>query len=124
MPHKCTRCEQVFPSGDMRVLSGCPNCGWNQFLYVEEYTEGNAEETKAEAPSAPAPVMPKTPEGSQRVESVKIIDAGNYEVNLKKLLERQEIVLAMKEDGKYVIHLPSLFGKKREVLPATTHTAR
>lgn len=124
MPHKCTRCEQVFPSGDMRVLSGCPNCGWNQFLYVEEYAEGNAaEEIKAEEAS-PAPAMQKTPEGFQKVESVKIVDAGNYEVNLKKLLERQEIVLAMKEDGKYVIHLPSLFGKKKEVLSTPAHTAR
>ncbi|MBI4362779.1 MAG: hypothetical protein HY558_06350, partial [Euryarchaeota archaeon] len=36
MPHRCTRCEAQFPDGDKTILSGCPKCAWNQFLYVEE----------------------------------------------------------------------------------------
>ncbi|KAF5419545.1 MAG: hypothetical protein C5S49_00485 [Candidatus Methanogaster sp.] len=34
MPHKCTNCEQIFKDGSVDILNGCPNCGWNKFLYV------------------------------------------------------------------------------------------
>jgi len=36
MPHRCTRCGTIFEDGDSVVLSGCPNCGWNKFLYVKK----------------------------------------------------------------------------------------
>jgi len=36
MPHKCTRCEKIFEDGAEVILSGCPNCGWNKFLYVKD----------------------------------------------------------------------------------------
>ncbi|MEM0330663.1 MAG: Zn-ribbon containing protein, partial [Archaeoglobaceae archaeon] len=32
--------------------------------------------------------------------------------NLEKLLEREEIIIALEEDGRYIIHLPSLLKKK------------
>ncbi|MEM0022736.1 MAG: Zn-ribbon containing protein [Archaeoglobaceae archaeon] len=37
---------------------------------------------------------------------------GQYEINLQKLFEREEIIIALEEDGRYVIHLPSLLKKK------------
>ncbi len=33
MPHMCTRCKNVFDEG-VDVLTGCPICGWNKFLFV------------------------------------------------------------------------------------------
>jgi hypothetical protein len=92
--HKCTRCEEAFAEGDKRILSGCPSCGWTRFIYL------------------PSPEIKPIPVEEPKVESIKIIDSGSYEVNLKKLLESREIVLAMKEDGKYIIHLPSLFQRR------------
>ena len=33
MPHICTRCRNVFDSGE-DILKGCPNCGWKKFMFV------------------------------------------------------------------------------------------
>lgn len=58
-------------------------------------------------------VEPPPKEIGNRVESVRILAPGTYELNLESLLERDEIVMALKEDGTYVIHLPSVFNKKK-----------
>ena len=51
MSHKCTRCGEIFVDGAAVILSGCPSCGWNKFLYVkgpEEEEESVSEETSLE----------------------------------------------------------------------------
>lgn len=35
MPHICTRCKNVFDSGE-DILKGCPNCGWKKFMFVRK----------------------------------------------------------------------------------------
>ena len=35
MPHICTRCSSVFDLGE-DILKGCPNCGWNKFMFVKK----------------------------------------------------------------------------------------
>ncbi len=55
----------------------------------------------------------KPEEIGDRVESVRILSPGSYELNLESLLEREEIVMALKEDGTYIVHLPSVFQKKK-----------
>jgi DNA-directed RNA polymerase subunit RPC12/RpoP len=51
MPHKCTNCEHIFEDGSADILNGCPNCGWNKFLYVPAKpatgTETDAKDTDA-----------------------------------------------------------------------------
>jgi predicted nucleic acid-binding Zn-ribbon protein len=49
-----------------------------------------------------------------RVESIRILAPGQYELNLESLLERKEIVMALKEDGTYIVHLPSVFKQKKD----------
>lgn len=46
------------------------------------------------------------------IESIRIIAPGQYEINLERLLEREEIIIALEEEGRYIIHLPSLLKKK------------
>lgn len=58
-------------------------------------------------------VEKKQEEIGKRVESVRILSPGSYELNLESLLERDEIVMALKEDGTYLVHLPSVFQKKK-----------
>ncbi len=139
MPHKCTRCEGVFRDGAAIILSGCPKCGWNKFLYVKDETTSPAgsEEKTGETSISPAaskfikevdellgnkPVNPgpKEPEPEKkkeeigdRVESVRILSPGSYELNLDSIMKRDEIVMALKEDGTYIVHLPSVFQKKK-----------
>jgi len=139
MPHKCTRCDSVFKDGAAIILNGCPKCGWNKFLYVKELANQEIPEQKEERSEAippdasnfikevdeiieNQPAMPevsaikhesKKEERSERVESVRIVSPGTYELNLESLLERNEIIMALKEDGTYIVHLPSVFQKKK-----------
>jgi Zn-ribbon containing protein len=49
----------------------------------------------------------------ERIESLRILSPGVYELNLDALLERKGIIMGIKENGSYAIHLPSLFEKKK-----------
>jgi predicted nucleic acid-binding Zn-ribbon protein len=136
MPHKCTRCESVFKDGAAIILNDCPECGWNKFLYVRDATSEPLVEKTGEMHAIPsaaskfikevdellgtrtpseskAAVEKKPAEIGERVESVRILSPGSYELNLESLLEREEIVMALKEDGTYLVHLPSVFQKKK-----------
>jgi len=101
MPHRCTKCEKEFPDGDMRILNGC-DCGNNKFLYIPKGKKDSkdvAEEVKEKI-------------AELGIESVRIIAPGQYEINLEKVLSREEIVIALEQDGKYILHLPSLLKTK------------
>lgn len=52
-----------------------------------------------------------SPLDGSRVESIRIVQPGSYELNLGSLMQGNEIVMALKEDGTYVVHLPSVFDK-------------
>ncbi|TGC09787.1 Zn-ribbon domain-containing protein [Methanolobus halotolerans] len=143
MPHKCTRCESIFEDGASVILSGCPECGWNKFLFVkEDGSEGEeneivGDEEKVEQHTVIDESHDHAPRGKiireiddiigpgadrhsvaeeegERVESVRILGPGSYELNLDSLLDRKEIVMAIKEDGAYALHLGSVFKKDRE----------
>ncbi|MCX9012374.1 MAG: Zn-ribbon domain-containing protein [Candidatus Methanoperedens sp.] len=138
MPHKCTKCESVFRDGAAIILNGCPKCGWNKFLYVRDDAPAHAEkagthegsippaasrfikevdELLAKKPTTSEPVKTKDEtkpeEVGDRVESVRILSPGSYELNLDSIMKRDEIVMALKEDGTYIVHLPSVFQKKK-----------
>jgi hypothetical protein len=101
MPHRCTKCGELFRDGDRRILSGCPECGWNKFLYE---SLGSKEEDEVEEVEGVDMVG---------IESIRILSPGSYELNIKQLLEREEIILGARDEGTYLIHLPSLFRKRR-----------
>lgn len=67
-------------------------------------------ETHVDAPE----IKEETPD--LQVESIRILDKGSYELNIKSLLEREEIILSVKESGRYFVHLPSVFEKGRKDL--------
>ena len=140
MPHRCTRCGTIFEDGDPVILSGCPNCGWNKFLYVKKELEGSEnqgkpalEEQKLDLESSQDEVVRSIDEAlaseqenkkqepeieakteEERVESVRILGPGSYELNLDSLLERKELVMAIREEGSYALHLPSVFNQQKE----------
>ena len=80
----------------------------DELLGIQDET--NKPEMKTEQKSQ----TPK--EIGNRVESIRILAPGQYELNLESLLERKEIVMALKEDGTYIVHLPSVFKKKKDHL--------
>jgi len=54
MPHKCTRCEKIFKDGAVEILNGCPNCGWNKFLFVHDETPAVVDSTTEREEEQPA----------------------------------------------------------------------
>jgi predicted nucleic acid-binding Zn-ribbon protein len=47
-----------------------------------------------------------------RVESVRIVSPGKYELNLERLAESQDMIIGV-DDGKYMLDLPSM-SKRRQ----------
>ncbi|WP_435334340.1 OapC/ArvC family zinc-ribbon domain-containing protein [Haloarchaeobius sp. TZWWS8] len=43
---------------------------------------------------------------NQQFESIKILNPGQYELNLMELYDRQEYIISLREDGRYVIDVP------------------
>lgn len=138
MPHRCTKCGAVFEDGDSVILTGCPECRWNKFLYVktEEVTvnakpapeenqsaasDWNIEERIAEKEGKSIDDMledidraldsddvNKKDLNPDRVDSIRILDSGSYELNLGSIMENEEIVVGIKEEGQYAIDLPMI----------------
>ncbi|MEA1908425.1 MAG: Zn-ribbon containing protein [Euryarchaeota archaeon] len=56
--NKCTNRGPMFEGGSADILNGCPNCGWNMFLYVlakpATETETDAEDTDVKMQSGMA----------------------------------------------------------------------
>lgn len=73
---------------------------------VEEKPKHN-EAPKHNAPK-PAAAEPKAKEkkNESRIESVRIVEKGSYDLNLPMLLNRKELVMS-REEGVYVVDLPS-----------------
>jgi hypothetical protein len=91
------------------MLKGCPECGGKLFLYLKDGEDISAAELVDRIK-----IDEREPLEGEKIESLRILSPGVYELNLDKLLERKEIVMRLKENGTYVIPLPSLFRKKKQ----------
>jgi hypothetical protein len=91
------------------MLKGCPECGGKLFLYLKDGEDISAAELVDRIK-----IDEREPLEGEKIESLRILSPGVYELNLDKLLERKEIVMRIKENGTYVIPLPSLFRKKQK----------
>jgi uncharacterized protein len=119
MPHKCTKCGREFEDGSTEILKGCPSCGGKKFLYVshddrhrdvleEKSIAQIAEETKREVLEVAPPPDEGSAEVHRRVESVRIIGPGSYELNLEKMAESDEVVIGIGREGKYAVDIISM----------------
>ncbi|MFP3908883.1 MAG: Zn-ribbon domain-containing protein [Archaeoglobaceae archaeon] len=111
MPHRCTECGKEFVDGDMQILKGC-ECGNNKFLYVPKKREEEEKEEAVDVEEKAEEVKNQIAE-EMGMETVRIVAPGQYEINLDKVLSREEIIISLQQDGKYLIHLPSLLRDKR-----------
>jgi uncharacterized protein len=121
VPHKCTKCGREYPDGSTEILKGCASCGGKKFLYVkaeqlnkdvlEEKSIGEiAEESKEEVLEV---VEPKAKEKKEiemydRVETIRIVSPGSYELNLEKMAESDERIVSVGKEGSYIIDLMSM----------------
>lgn len=106
--HKCLKCGKKFEKITEELLRGCPGCGGNLFLYIR-----GGEGIRAADLVDRITIEEKVPLEGEKIESLRIMSPGVYELNLDALLERKGIVMGLKEDGSYAINLPSLFRRKK-----------
>jgi predicted nucleic acid-binding Zn-ribbon protein len=133
MPHKCTKCGREFEDGSTEILKGCPSCGGKKFLYIGEVkrhddvleektideiaTETGEEELEVTEVHAPTNT---TEEGQNRVdcydrvESIRILGPGSYELNIEKLAQNEEMVVGYGKEGQYFVDILSMGKRKKK----------
>jgi predicted nucleic acid-binding Zn-ribbon protein len=124
MPHKCTKCGREFRDGSTEILKGCPSCGSKKFLYIREEHRNRdvleektiteiAQETKEEVLEVVETPSQAAADPRGRVESIRILSPGSYELNLKKLAETGDMVVGLGKDASYLVDISSM-GKPEE----------
>ncbi|OPY37164.1 MAG: hypothetical protein A4E35_01628 [Methanoregula sp. PtaU1.Bin051] len=117
MPHKCTKCGREYPDGSTEILKGCASCGGKKFLYVkaeeihkdvleEKSVEEIATETKEEVLEVKTEPQ-KEVEMYDRVETIRIVGPGTYELNIEKMAKGDERIISVGKEGVYNIDLLS-----------------
>ncbi|RLF47507.1 MAG: hypothetical protein DRN29_02275 [Thermoplasmata archaeon] len=128
MPHQCLKCGKIYKDSKY-VLEGCPNCGGKSFYYTkkpldeekrkkilkeieEETIKGEKiEDIIKEIRKKKEEAIREAEKLKENVESISVKEVGEYEINIKRLVEEGTIIIY--KDGAYFIYLPSLFeGKK------------
>ena len=119
MPHKCTKCGREYRDGSTEILKGCASCGNKKFLYVKEEQIHEdvleekpiseiAEETKEEILEVVEPQKAGELEMYDRVETIRIVAPGSYELNLEKMAQSDERIVSVGKEGSYIIDLMSM----------------
>lgn len=132
MPHQCLKCGRTYEDGSKYVLEGCPYCGGRIFLYTKkplpdktrkkllkkienkeffEFEGKKIEEIMEEIERRRQEAIIEAKKQKERVESIKVEEVGEYEINLERLVEGGIIV---ERGGIYFIYLPSLFSMRKK----------
>lgn len=120
MPHKCTKCGREYKDGSTEILKGCGSCGGKKFLYVKEEELNKdvleeksideiAEESHEEILEVVEPETGKKQvEMYDRVETIRIVSPGSYELNLERMANSDERIVSVGKEGSYIIDLMSM----------------
>ena len=121
MPHKCTKCGREYKDGSTELLKGCASCGGKKFLYVKEaelnrdvLEEKSIEEIADESHEGVLELVDQHPKAKKevemfdRVETIRVVSPGSYELNLEKMARTDERIVSVGKEGSYVIDLMSM----------------
>ena len=119
MPHKCTKCGREYKDGSTEILKGCASCSGKKFLYVkdteinkdvleEKSIEEIARESHEEILQVVEPRTKQEVEMFDRVETIRIVSPGTYELNLEKMAQGDERIVSVGKEGSYIIDLMSM----------------
>lgn len=120
MPHECLKCGKVLEDDSDELLEGCNNCGYKLFVYKGEDAD-IADSKKDKIVKDVEEFMDdleKKKEFEERLrdlseldlESIRVVKDGVYSININKLIDEVPLIVELRE-GKYYIHLGSLFSK-------------
>ena len=119
MPHKCTKCGREYKAGSTEILKGCASCGGKKFLYVKD-TEVNrdvleeksiseiADESHEDILEIIEPKKKEQVEMYDRVETIRIVSPGTYELNLEKMAQSDQRIVSVGNEGNYIIDIMSM----------------
>jgi len=102
------------PVPDPRPLSARPDTdeegaeGDPEESATAETTEGIRAGASGERPS----LSELRAELNDQFESIRVVEPGQYELNLMELYDREEYIIALQEDGKYTIQLPERWDER------------
>ncbi len=124
MPHKCTQCGREFEDGSTKILKGCPSCGGKKFLYIreaerhddvlkEKTIEEIVRDTGEDVLEVRADRRRAEIEVFERIESIRILGPGSYELNIEKLARSDEVVVGLEKEGRYVVDILSMAKKRK-----------
>ena len=122
MVHTCAKCGKVYPDSSAEILTGCSQCGGKKFYFERP---GATKRRTAAAEPAPAPAVPpaapahkdKEPDDEERrsrVESIRIVAPGTYELNIEKMARSDDRVVGLGREGSYAVDLLSMSGSKKK----------
>ena len=80
----------------------------NKDVLEEKSIEEIAEESKEEVLEVVEPKKKKEVEMYDRVETIRIVSPGSYELNLEKMAESDERIVSVGKEGSYIIDLMSM----------------
>jgi predicted nucleic acid-binding Zn-ribbon protein len=116
MVHTCATCGKVYLDSSPDILRGCSSCGGKKF-----YFERPGPHRKTEVPGCtPLPEPELEPEEEKeedrfdRVESIRILGPGTYELNIEKMADSDDRVVGLGREGSYAVDLLSMAGKKKK----------
>lgn len=123
MAHTCAKCGKVYPDSSAEILRGC-SCGGRKFYFERpEARKGSIASTLqeqeprvAEEPPAGAE-EPAREDRFSRVESIRILGPGTYELNIEKMAESDDRVVGLGTEGSYAVDLLSMAGTKKGKKP-------
>jgi len=121
MAHQCVHCGKIYPAGSKELLEGC-TCGSHFFFYIrEEQLEKIKqnpiiipEEEKNQVEKDIREIAGITEEDMPVVldiESVRVLGAGKFEIDLVNLFNKKRPLVYKVEEGKYIIDLASTLNK-------------
>ena len=119
MPHKCTRCGREYKDGSTEILKGCASCGNKKFLYVKENDLNKdvleeksideiAKESREEILEISEPKSRQEVQMYDRVETIRIVAPGTYELNIEKMAQSDERIVGVGKEGSYIVDLMSM----------------
>lgn len=122
MPHQCTKCGELYPDAAEELLKGC-KCGARFFYYIRDEKADEIRKTLEELEKGDKLQIEKDIREVSGIEdkeekpiildleTVRILEPGKFEIDVKNLLEKSRPLVYKLEEGKYIIDLEETFRK-------------
>lgn len=119
MSHTCVKCGKVYPDSSEEILRGC-TCGGKKFYFERPEARKKSIATSLQEQEAKIvdefPLQPEVPireNRFNRVESIRILGPGTYELNIEKMAQSDDRVVGLGSEGSYAVDLLSMAGTKK-----------